>query len=174
VIGASRLLKESEMAYGYEVPQIQDKALNDAILSNDIRFDCLPFIELCHRHYADEVDLTFGVGPRRTVTRDTLQGMLMNFLLPIHLVSEIGGVEVTVEVQHITSVTPDQQHSFWSVEFLSKNGARHVMSWKTMRIWIADKVVAEHHYDQSHEGRAIVYSDLELKRFDANYFPDHL
>jgi len=28
--------------------------------------------------------------------------MLMNFLLPIHLVSEMGGVEVTVEAQHIT------------------------------------------------------------------------
>ena len=76
----------------------------------------------------------------------------MNVLLPIHLVSEMGGVEVTVEAQHITSDTPDQQHSFWSVEFLSKNGTRHVMSWKTMRIWVADKVVAEHLYDQSHEG----------------------
>ena len=92
------------MAYGSEVPQIQDKALNDAILSNDNRLDFLPFIELCHRHYADEVDLTFGVGPRRTVARDTLQGMLMDFLLPIHLISEMGGVEVTVEAQHITNV----------------------------------------------------------------------
>jgi hypothetical protein len=66
----------------------------------------------------------------------------MNVLLPIHLVSEMGGVEVTVEAQHIISDTPDQQHSFWSVGFLSKNGTRHVMSWKTMRIWVADKVVA--------------------------------
>jgi len=98
----------------------------------------------------------------------------MNVPLPIHLVSEMGGVKVTVEAQHITSDTPDQQHSFWSVEFLSKNGTRHVMSWKTMRIWVADKVVAEHLYDQSHEGPASHYSDLELKRFDANYFPDHL
>ena len=43
-----------------------------------------------------------------------------------------------------------------------------------MRIWIADKVVAEHLYDHSHEGLAIKYSDLELKRLDANYFPDYL
>jgi len=162
------------MADDYEVPRIQDRALNEAILSNDISFDFLPLIDLCHRHYADEVDLTFGGESRRTVARDTLQGMLMNVLLPIHLVSEMGGVKVTVEAQHITSDTPDQQHSFWSVEFLSKNGTRHVMSWKTMRIWVADKVVAEHLYDQSHEGPAIHYSDLDLKRFDANYFSDHL
>ena len=84
------------------------------------------------------------------VARDTLEGMLMNLLLPIHLISEMGGVEVTVEAQHVTSDTPDQQHSFGSVEFLSKNGTRHVMSWKTMRTWIADKVVAEHLYEQSH------------------------
>jgi hypothetical protein len=51
------------MADNYEVPRIQDKALNDAILSNDIGLDFLPFIELCHRHYADEVDLTFEGGP---------------------------------------------------------------------------------------------------------------
>ena len=98
----------------------------------------------------------------------------MNFLLPIHLISEMGGVEVMVEAQHTTSDTPDQQHSSWSVEFLSKNGTRQVMSWKTKRIWVAGKVVAEHLYDQSHEGPAIQYSDLELKRFDDTYFPDRL
>jgi len=162
------------MADDYEAPRIQDKALNEAILSNDISFDFLPFIDLCHRHYADEVDLSFGEGPRRTVAKDTLQGMLMDFLFPIHLITEMGGVEVTVEAQHITSDTPDQQHTSWSVELLAKNGTRHVMSWKTMRIWVAGKVVAEHLYDQSHEGPAIRYSDLELKRFDATYFPDHL
>jgi hypothetical protein len=45
------------------------KALNEAILSNDISFDFLPFIDLCHRHYADDVDLSFGNGPRRTVAK---------------------------------------------------------------------------------------------------------
>ena len=162
------------MADDYEAPRIQDQELNEAILSNDISIDFLPFIDLCHRHYADEVDLSFGEGPRRTVAKDTLQEMLMNFLFPIHLISEMGGVDVTVEAQHITSDTPDQQHSSWSVELLAKNGTRHVMSWKTMRIWVAGKVVAEHLYDQSHEGPAIRHSDLELKRFDATYFPDHL
>ena len=162
------------MVDDFEVPREQDKALNEAILSNDISFDFLPFIDLCHRHYADEVDLSFSEGPRRTVGKDTLQGMLMDFLFPIHLIAEVGGVEVTVEAQHIRSDTPDQQHTSWSVELLAKNGTRHVMSWKTMRIWVAGKVVAEHLYDQSHEGPAIRYSDLELKRFDATYFPDHL
>lgn len=162
------------MADAYEAPDIQDKALNEAILSNDISFDFLPFIDLCHRHYADEVDLSFGEGPRRTVAKDTLQGMLMDFLFPIHLIAEMGGVEVTVETQHITSDTPDQQRTYWSVELLAKNGTRHVISWKTMRIWVAGKVVAEHLYDQSHEGPAIRYSDLELKGFDETYFPDRL
>lgn len=162
------------MPNDYEAALLQDKALNDAILSNDISFDFLPFIELCHRHYADEVDLSFGEGPRRTVAKDALQGMLMNFLLPIHLISEMGGVEAMVEARHTTSDTPDQQHSSWSAEFLSKNGTRHVMSWKTKRIWVAGKVVAEHLYDQSHEEPAIQYSDLELKRFDDTCFPDHL
>ena len=162
------------MPNDYGAALLQDKALNDAILSNDISCDFLPFIDLCHRHYADEVDLSFGEGPRRTVAKDVLQGMLMNFLLPIHLISEMGGVEVMVEAQHTTSDTPDQQHSSWSVEFLSKNGTRQVMSWKTKRIWVAGKVVAEHLYDQSNEGPAIQYSDLDLKRFDDTYFPDRL
>src|SRR5260370_19167298 len=115
-----------------EVPREQGKALNEAILSTDISFDFLPFIELCHRHYADEVDLGFGEGPRRTVAKDTLQGMLMDFLFPIHLIAEMGGVEVTVEAQHITSDTPDEQHSSWSVGLLAKNGPRHVTSWQPM------------------------------------------
>jgi hypothetical protein len=110
------------MADNYEAPRIQDKALNEAILSNDISFDFLPFIDLCNRHYADEVDLSFGEGPRRTVAKDTLQGMLMDFLFPIHLIAEMGGVKVRVEAQHITSDTPDQQHTSWSVELLAKDG----------------------------------------------------
>jgi hypothetical protein len=162
------------MADDYEIPCRQDKALNEAILSNDISFDFLPFIGLCHRYYADEVDLSFGEAPRRTVAKDTLQRMLMDFLFPIHLIAEMGGMEVTVEAQHITSDKPDQQHTSWSVELLAKNGTRHVMSWKTMRIWVAGKVIAEHLYDQSDKGPAIQYSDLELKRFDATYFPYHL
>ena len=101
------------MTDDYEASSIQDKALNEAILSNDISFDFLPFIDLCHRHYADEVDLSFGEGPRRTVAKDTLQGMLMDFLFSIHLIAEMGGVEVTVEAQHFTSDTPDQQHTSW-------------------------------------------------------------
>ncbi len=98
----------------------------------------------------------------------------MDFLFPIHLIAEMGGVEVTVEAQHITSDTPDEQRTSWSAELLAKNGTRHVVSWKTMRIWVAGKVVAEHLYDQSHEGPAIQYTDLELQRFDATHFPDLL
>ena len=63
------------MADDYEAPRIQDQELNEAILSNDISIDFLPFIDLCHRHYADEVDLSFGEGHRRTVAKDTLQGL---------------------------------------------------------------------------------------------------
>ena len=34
------------MANDYEAPRIQGKALNGAILNNDISFDFLPFIDL--------------------------------------------------------------------------------------------------------------------------------
>lgn len=162
------------MTGDYEIPRVQDKELNDAILNCDISFDFLPFIELCHRHYADEIDWSVDESPRRTIARDELQGMLMDVLLPIHLVAEMGGVQVNVEACEIASDTPDLQHSSWSVEFLAKNGTRHAISWKTMRTWIAGKVVAEHLYDQCHEGPVIQYSDLELRRFDSDYFPDHL
>lgn len=162
------------MTDDHATPSMQDKVLNDAILNSDISFDFLPFVELCSRYYADEVDLSSDESPRRTIARETLQGMLLDFLFPIHLIAEMGGVQVNVDAHHIVSDMPDQQHSSWSVEFLAKNGTRHAMSWKTMRTWIAGKVVAEHLYDQCHEGSAIQYSDLEVKRFDANYFPDHL
>ena len=135
-----------------EACRIEGKALNKAVLSNDISFDYLPFIELCHRHYADEVDLTFGEGPRRTAARDSLQGMLMNFLFPIHLIAEMDGAEGTVEAQHAKGDTPEEQHTFWSAELLAKIGTRHVLSWKTMRNWVAGKAVAKHLYDQSQEG----------------------
>ena len=158
----------------HEFARVQDDELNKAILSKDISFDFLPFVELCHNHYADEVDVSFDKSPRSTIARDKLEGMLLDFLFPLHVISEIGGVEVRVGVQPITSDTPDQQHSAWSVELLAKNGARHAMFWKTMRTWIAGKVVAEHLYDQYHEGPSLQHSDLEWKLFDANYFPDHL
>lgn len=123
----------------FEIPRIQDKELNDAILNCDISSDFLPFIELCHRYYADEIDWSVDESPRRTIARDELQGMLMEFLLPIHLVAEMGGVQVNVEACEIASDTPDQQHSSWSVEFLAKSGTRHAISWKTMRTWIAHR-----------------------------------
>lgn len=157
-----------------ETSRARDKALNDAILQSNISFDFLPFIELCHHHYADEVDLVLDQGPRRTIARDSLEGMLMDFLLPIHLIAEMGGVQVSVNACQIPSDSSDEQRSSWFVELLAKNGTRHTISWKTMRTWIGGKVVAEQLYDQSHEGPAIQFSDLELRSFGPDYLPDHL
>src|SRR5258708_12393874 len=140
ISGGSWLREEYERATDYEVTRIQAKELNEAILSNDINFDFLPSIELCHRHYADEVDLTFGEGPRRTVAKDTLQGMLMDFLFPIHLIAEMGGVEVTVEAQLITSDTPNEQPTSWSAELFPNNATPHLMSCKTIRISVPVKL----------------------------------
>ena len=81
-----------------EIPRIQDKELNDAILNCDISFDFVPFIELCHRYYADEIDWSIDESPRRIIARDKLQRKQMDFLLPIHLVAEMGGVQVNVEM----------------------------------------------------------------------------
>jgi len=159
------VLEDAEMIDNYEKSRKQDKALNDAILQSDISLDFLPFIGLCGRYYADEVDLTVDTGPRRTIARDTLEGMLMDFLFPIHLISEMGGVRVSVEASHIPSDSSNEQHSSWFVELLAKNGTRHTISWKTMRTWIEGKVVAEWIHDQSHEGPVIQYSDLELTDF---------
>jgi hypothetical protein len=86
--------------------------------------------------------------------------MLMDYLLAIHLIAEMGGVQVSVDACHIPSDSSDEQRSSWFVELLAKNGTRHAISWKTIRTWIAGKVVAEQLYDQSHEGPVIQYSDL--------------
>ena len=98
----------------------------------------------------------------------------MDYLFPIHLISEIGGVQVNVNANRIPSDSSDSQHSSWFVELLAKNGARHTISWKSARTWIAGKIVAEHLYDQSHEGLTIQYSDLEPRHFGSDYLPDHL
>ena len=158
----------------YETPRSQDQELNDAILQNIISHDFLPYVEICRRYNADDVDLTVDKEARRTIARETLEGMLMDYLLPIHLISEMGGVQVSVNANRIPSDSSDNQRSSWFVELLAKNGARHTVSWKTARTWIAGKVVAEQLYDQSHEGRTIQYSDLELRHFGPDYLPDHL
>lgn len=61
------------MFYHREAFLVHDKALNECTLENDISFDFLLFIELLNRYYADEVDVTFADGPRRSIARTVLQ-----------------------------------------------------------------------------------------------------
>jgi len=81
---------------------------------------------------------------------------------------------VNVEAHEISSRTPGQRAYSWSVVLLATNGARHAISWKTSRTWIAGRIVSEQLYDQRHEGPAIRFSDLELRHFGPDYLPDHL
>jgi hypothetical protein len=90
----------------------------------------------------------------------------MDFLVPVHVMAEIGGLSVSVSERPIAGDSLDEQHSQWSLELVGVTGRAVRVSWSVRRRWKQSRVVGEYHYDHYQEGEALGPSDLRIAAFN--------
>ena len=143
-----------------------DRELNAAIVSADISAGYEEFLAIVDQFYADDVELRSDSSPEALIGRARLKSLLMGFLVPVHVMAEIGGLSVSVSERPITGDSLDEQHSQWSLEFVGVTGRAVRISWSVRRRWKQSRVVGEYHYDHHHEGEALGLGDLRIPRFN--------
>ena len=96
--------------------------------------------------------------------RERIRALLFNFLAPLHVMVEIGGLAIDVRESPIHGDAADETHSAWSVNLIGVSGRTCTLNWCTLRTWASSRVVYERHYDHHQSGGPLTGDDLNLNQ----------
>jgi hypothetical protein len=140
----------------------RERILNSAIIAADISRGWEEYLEVFDAFYADDVEVTTDAEPSAVRGREAIRTLLLNFLAPLHVMAEIGGLSIQVRESPIHGDAADETHSAWSVDLIGVSGTTCNLTWCTLRRWADSHVVYEHHYDQQQTGGPLTGDDLNL------------
>src|SRR5580692_11074193 len=107
----------------------REKVLNSAIIAADISSGWEEYLQILDAFYADRVEVSDGTESGSVVGRERIRALLLKFLVPIHVMAEIGGLSVQIRESPILGDTADETHSAWSVELIGVAGRTCQISW---------------------------------------------
>ena len=102
--------------------QVSEQLLNDAIVHADVSRSFEEYLEIVERFYADEVVLTSEVTASPVRGKDAVRSVLALFLIPLHIMAEIGGMRTAVHVRPIASDNLNETHAAWTVDLVGVSG----------------------------------------------------
>jgi len=140
----------------------RERVLNSAIIAADIGRGWEEYLEIFDAFYAEEVEVTTDTATGPIRGRERIRALLFNFLAPLHVMVEIGGLAIQIRESPIHGDTPDETHSAWSMSLIGVSGRRCTQSWCTLRRWADSRVVYERHYDHQQSGGPLTGDDLSL------------
>jgi len=140
----------------------REKVLNSAIVAADISSGWEEYLQILDAFYADHVEVSEGMDIGPVFGRERIRAILLRFLVPIHVMAEIGGLSVQIRESPILGDTADETHSAWSVDLIGVSGRTCQISWCTLRRWADSRVVYESHYDHEQIGGPLTIDDLRL------------
>jgi hypothetical protein len=140
----------------------REKVLNSAIIAADISSGWEEYLQIFDAFYADQVEVSDGTERGAVFGRERIRALLLKFLVPIHVMAEIGGLSVKIRESPILGDTADETHSVWSVDLIGVSGRTCQISWCTLRRWADSRVVYERHCDHQQIGGPLTFDDLHL------------
>jgi len=87
---------------------------------------------------------------------------LFNFLVPLHVMAEIGGLSVTLRYSTIHGNQRGEQHAEWLLDLAGILGRRVTLFWCSARRWKDSHVIYERHYEHRQIGAALTSIDLDF------------
>ena len=146
----------------------REKILNSAIIAVDISSGWEAYLEIFDAFYADHVEVTGGTESGAVVGRERIRTLLLNFLVPLHVMAEVGGLSIQVRESPIHGDAADETHSAWSVDLIGVSGRACNLTWCTLRRWADSRVAYERHYDYHQTGGPLTGDDLRLSLSSAS------
>jgi hypothetical protein len=147
----------------------RERVLNSAIIAADISRGWEKYLEIFDAFYADDIEVTADTetGPIRG--KERIRALIFNFLVPLHVMVEIGGLAIHVQESPIHGDAADETHSAWSVDLIGVSGRTCNLAWCTFRRWAGSRVVYERHYDHQQTGGPLTGDDLSLSPSPASF-----
>src|SRR4029077_9175318 len=150
----------------------RERVLNSAIIAADISRGWEEYLEILDAFYADDVEGSGETGKELVRGKASVRALLFNFLFPLHVMAEIGGLSIKIRESPIHGDVAEETHSSWSADLIGVSGRTCNLTWCTLRRWANSRVVYERHYDHQQTGGPLTDDDLKLSASPA-IFGDH-
>ena len=142
--------------------QIADRALNAAIVQAEIGRSFEEYLEIFDEFYADDIEVTSDSRKEPIRGKTRLRSLLLNFLVPLHIMAEVGGVSISIREGAIPGDAVGETHSAWVLKLVGASGKTCTVTWRTFRRWNGSSVVYERHYDQQQSGEPLTFDDFKF------------
>jgi hypothetical protein len=139
-----------------------ERALNRAIVTAEISRSFEEYLEIFDRFYAEDIEVSSDTGEEAIWGKEKVRSVLLNFLVPLHIMAEIGGVSISIRQITMPGDAAGETHSAWALDLVGASGRSCTLSWRTLRMWKDSLVVYEHHYDEQQSGGPLTEDDLRL------------
>src|SRR5436189_3791881 len=145
----------------YARSRTQEHALNSAIVRAEISESFEEYLKIFDSSYADDIEVSNEPGKNRFVER-TECAHLANFLVPLHVMAEVGGLLISIRQTAIPGEVAGETHSAWTLDLVGVSGRTCTVTWRALRRWNGSRVVYEHHYDEQQNGGPLTSDDLSF------------
>ena len=142
--------------------QARERTLNAAIVQANISESFEEYLEAFDVFYADDVEVSIGTAKEPIRGKARVRSILANFLVPLHVMAEVGGLSMSIRHTAIAGDVADERHSAWTLELVGVSGRTCTVSWCTLRKWNGSRVVYEYHYDEQQNGGPLTSDDLNF------------
>jgi hypothetical protein len=146
----------------YTSSQTRERALNAAIVQADISASFEEYLEIFDAFYSDNIEVSSESGEVPIRGKARVRSFIANFLVPLHVMAEIGGLLISIRQTAIPGDAADETHSAWTLELVGVSGRSCTVSWRALRKWNGSRVVYEYHYDHQQSGGPLTSNDLSL------------
>ena len=146
--------------------QTGERVLNAAIVQAKISGGFEEYLEIFDAFYADDFEVGSETEKEPIRGKAKVRSLLFNFLVPLHVMAEVGGLSITIRSTPIPGDAACETHSAWTLDLAGVSGATCTLNWSTLRKWNGSHVVYERHYDHRQSGEPLTFDDLNFTGAD--------
>src|SRR5882757_5856597 len=146
----------------YTRSRTRERAINSAIVQADINESFEEYLEIFDAFYADDIEASSETREEPIRGKGRVRSLLINFLVPLHVMAEVGGLSISICQIMIPGDIADETHSAWTLDLAGVSGRTCTLTWRTLRKWRDSLVVYEHHYDEQQNGGPLNSDDLSF------------
>jgi len=144
----------------YTSSKTAERVLNAAIVQAEATESFEEYLEIFDAFYADDVEVSSDT--ETILGKAKIRSLLFNFLVPLHVMAEVGGLSISIRETAIPGDTVSETHSAWTLDLIGVSGATCTLRWYTLRKWNGSRVVYERHYDHQQIGAPLTFDDLSF------------
>jgi hypothetical protein len=146
----------------YTGSQTAERVLNAAIVQAEISESFEEYLKIFDAFYADDIEVSSETREEPIRGKARVRSLLFNFLVPLHVIAEVGGLSISIRETGISGDAAGETHSAWTLHLVGVSGTTCTLNWRTLRKWNGSHVVYERHYDQRESGGPLTFHDFEF------------